>query len=195
MKNLIILTFLMSALSVFSQEWKLAKDKNGVKVLTRLREGSKLKEFKASIDMNASVEKISAEIKNVNNHTVWLKDIIKSELGETFENGYYSFYELNLPWPATNRDMYIKTSESKTINGVELQIVSASDKKEEDKGVIRMKQVGGKWSISKNDDGTTHVFYTFFADPSGSLPTWAINMFIVDGPYESLLNLKELMEK
>ena len=56
---------------------------------------------------------------------------------------------------------------------------------------IRLKTAKGSWEITPLKDNKTQIKYQVMADPEGSLPPMIINMFIVDGPYTTLQNLKE----
>jgi len=195
MKNTFLSLFLLLSISLIGQDWKLSKDKNGIKVYTRIKAGSKLKEFKAETNIKGPVESLVKELGNVDNHKNWMKDVdLSNKLKETTD-GFISFYKLNMPWPTTDRDMVLRVKEVVLPNGAGLDISSATAEKSEEEGTIRISEIGGKWRFIDDGNGGSNITYAFFADPAGSLPTWAINMFIVDGPYESLLNLRELLEQ
>ena len=53
---------------------------NEISVFTRTPEGTKIKEFKAICTIDASASKILSEIKDVENHQNWIKDIINPKL-------------------------------------------------------------------------------------------------------------------
>ena len=41
----------------------------------------------------------------------------------------------------------------------------------------------------------TQIDYLFFTDEGKGYPNWLVHMFIVDGPFEMVSNLKELVNK
>jgi hypothetical protein len=55
---------------------------------------------------------------------------------------------------------------------------------------VRIDNASGFWLLCENN-GKTTVTYQFFTDPKANFPDWVINLFIVDGPYKTLLNLKK----
>ena len=59
---------------------------------------------------------------------------------------------------------------------------------------IRMTQVEGEWIITSVNDSTCNVQHRFLADPAGSLPGWVVNLFAVDGPFQSMKNLREFVK-
>lgn len=196
----IILLFALSLLSLvsFSQkdEWSLAKDKNGIKVYTKSAEEAKIKEFKAIATINASALAIEKELKNVEKHDQWIKDVLNPQiLKKVNENEYYSYYELKIPFPFDNRDMILHVT-CKTENEViNISQKTASTYISKKSGIVRMPISEGNWKLTPQGKGATVVHYQFLADPGGSIPSWITNMFIVDGPYSTLLNLKAILEK
>ena len=57
-----------------------------------------------------------------------------------------------------------------------------------------MMLVQGKWEVETVDDKNVLVSYQFLADPEGSLPSWIINMFLVDDPFKTMQNLREYVK-
>ena len=62
------------------------------------------------------------------------------------------------------------------------------------KGYERLRIGNGKWQLKEKND-KVYVIYEFSGDPGIPAPAWLINMFIVDGPHQSFINLRELAEK
>jgi hypothetical protein len=192
--------FLLASNSLFSQSdgWKLAKEKDGVKVYTRVAENSKLKEFKTVADVNAAPEDLVQVLLNADEYPSWMANIKKSELVEQpTEDVFFAYSELSVPWPFDNRDNVIKstiTSDTKT-GSYRVDMTMVPDYLPEKKGVVRIVEGGGYWAFTPNGDGTTNVYHEFFADPAGRVPAWLVNMFIVDGPYKTIMELREMVEE
>ena len=53
----------------------------------------------------------------------------------------------------------------------------------------------GKWVFTPLENGKTQVYHQFGGDPGGSIPAWIVNMFLVDGPYKTMLGLQETIAK
>ena len=179
-------------------DWKLAKNKNNVKVYTREKEGSDFKEFKAITTVTATMSQVQAVLNDVESYTEWIADMKSSVALKTISpNERIDRYELDLPWPFEDRDMimhYKLTQDTKNKSTV-IILKGKADYIPHKKGFIRMKSAKGFWKITPKSSTETIVKYQFVADPSGSLPAWVVNMFIVDGPYKTLTALKEKVKE
>jgi hypothetical protein len=57
-----------------------------------------------------------------------------------------------------------------------------------------MEKANGSWEFVKLSNGEIKVTYQFLADPGFNAPNWIIYLFIVDGPFKTLTNLKKSFE-
>lgn len=176
----------------FSQEngWLLEKESAGIAVYTREVETTKVREFRATGTINSPAHEVVKILKDVPNYPRWIEDVHSSRILANSKNKLSFYYELHLPWPITNRDiamnMLITTDSSNTIL---LELTSNNNIMEEASGFIRMTDVYGYWKVSPLNELNCKVTYQFLADPGGNLPSWVINLFIVDGPFKTLQNL------
>jgi hypothetical protein len=53
----------------------------------------------------------------------------------------------------------------------------------------------GSWEFIPLGNGTTKVYHNFGGDPGGKIPAWIVNMFLVDGPYKTMIGLRKLVEE
>jgi hypothetical protein len=65
-------------------------------------------------------------------------------------------------------------------------------KKEE---FVRIPRSEGFWIFEDQGNGTIKVVQQSVADLGGSVPDWAVNSSIVEGPYDVLLALKNVLEQ
>ena len=177
-------------------EWKLEKDKNGIKIYTRHVEGYVIKEFKAIAIVEADIEVVLAEVLDADHLEEWMSNIATARNIEIKKNGdYIMYYQLALPWPMQDRDAI---SENRIIRGADSTIVITTmrpDYLPEDPDLIRMRSATGGWVLKPIAKNRCQVIYQFVANPSTKVPGWIANMFIVDSPYETIKNLKERLEK
>lgn len=189
----LLLRFIYLPFSSFSQEddWQLKKDSDGIRVYTRSVENSNIKEFKAATNITSSAETVFNIILEIENYPKWIENV---EFGEKLyqrENEIGMYYQMGLPWPIQNRDITLISKFRKLPDGsFHFKLNNGGDLKEEDANFIRINEINGQWLIEPIDDTNCTVIYQFLADPEGSLPAWAINLFIVDSPYATLQNLE-----
>lgn len=194
---LLNITLLLLTLNTPS-EWKLEKDKDGIQVYTRVKEGYKLKEFKAITTLDVNINSAVALVRDQEVVHEWYNHVKSGEsVEELDERRSIVYLHLDFPFPATDRDLiakfdYSQDPETKVVNSV---VVGVPDYLPEQDGLIRMKELAGSWKFIPLGQDRVQVEYQFYADPGGNLPVWAINMFIVDDPYKSLKRMQNYVKK
>jgi hypothetical protein len=76
MKNILFILLSLFSLSISfataEEPWKLEKDKDGIKVWNRRTPNSSLKEYKASIVLTITPEKLISFLKNIAQYEKWM---------------------------------------------------------------------------------------------------------------------------
>ena len=190
-----LLIFMLSCYNAFSQEnWKLKKEKNGIKVYSRSSRDSKFNEIKAEFNIKTSMSKFFSVISDVDQYPLWVystKSAVMVKRLNAEEVIYYS--EFNAPWPVSNRDFYSKLKISvDTINRtIAISSNSVPDFRPGKKGIVRIPYSASEWTVKAIDNSTLNVIYKVNIDPGGKLPAWLVNLFATSGPIESFTKLKE----
>lgn len=176
-------------------QWKLSKDQDGIKVYTRKVKGYKLKEFKAITTVNASPETLLAVIREVDKYPEWISHIEDAYAVEKVSNDeVYVYTETKLPWPFSNRDIVTHSKLYWEGDTAFVKMTGVSDFIPKNKGVVRIPFSYGTWTYKPIRDGLTEILYQFQGDPGGNIPGWLANMFIIDGPFKTIVRLKEVSE-
>ncbi len=187
---------LITVTSVIAQdnEWPLKKNKDGIEVFTRVDEESGLIEFKSTITLATNLETLINVFNDVEGYTKWMADTkVSTVLEKNNSNESYIYFEVQVPWPLENRDMPLYQKIEKTPNGMYIYLTGVEDYIPHKKGITRIENAVGYWKFTQLPDNKINVMYGFLADPGLNIPNWIINLFIVDGPYKTLLNLKEIV--
>lgn len=191
------LVLLVSAVGIAQEEWKLAKEKNGITVYTKISEGSNLKAYKAITTLTGvKLSDVAAVIMDSENSERWVADIKHATVVKNIaEHHRLTYYLSELPWPFSNRDMVLEgiMSQNQETKEVMFALKSMHDEAKENDDVVRMKVAEGFWKLSVLKNGDIYVEHEFLADPAGNIPTWLINLFFVDGPITTLTNLKNYL--
>lgn len=205
MQRIIKLVLILNMLvcNVFSQPtentgWVLERNENGIKIFTRFREGSEIKEFKAITTVDIDINKINELVDNIDTYTQWMANTKENyTLKRIDKNTRYDYFVAELPWPMRNRDNILLVT--KTRNPQNGQIImtlkGVPDYKPGKPGLVRMPYADGQWQFTPVGRERVEVIYKFMGDPGGSMPAWAINLFLVEGPYQTLSRLKEFALK
>jgi uncharacterized membrane protein len=192
------LTLIMMVLpfTVLSQDdWDLARNKNDIKIYTRSIENSKLKHHKGVAIIDAPFEQVYQAMINVEEATDWVYNCLESRILQKHNDSvlvYYSTYKA--PWPTKNRDLVTKLTyyiEDKTGNGV-LIYETAEGYIDLDNKFVRITEYYDITTIVPIGDNQVKIIMEGYTDPGGNIPSWIVNMFIADGPYESMIGLKKI---
>jgi hypothetical protein len=179
-------------------DWKLSTEKEGIKVYTSQVPNSKVKAIKVDAGFNATASQFVALIMDVNSAPEWVYHVKSSAvLKQVSASELYYYTEVNLPWPATNRDFVVHLTVSQnpdtkvvTIDGPAVQGLVP-----EKKGIIRVNDSRGKWTITPIGIDQIKVEYSIHVDPAGSLPSWLVNMFATEGPVKIFEGIKVELQK
>lgn len=179
-----------------SAHWKLAKEQNGIKIFTRKVEDYKLKQFKAVTTLEANPKQLVNVIIGVDRYTEWMSNLERSYMVNIVnENEFYIYAESDVPWPFSNRDIVTKSTIRWDGNIAYLDMTAVSDHVPKNKGIVRMPRSDGQWEFKPVKDDLSEITYTYLGDSGGSIPAWIANMFLVDGPYKTLVGLKAYLKE
>jgi hypothetical protein len=196
---LILVVYIITPLNAHSQSnWKLTKDKDGIKVFQKEVRGSVYKTIKVECTLTGNFDKMMAVINNVGLQNQWVYNNKKSILLKRVspvEMYYYS--ETTLPWPVSNRDAIIhlimyRDSLDRFLN---ITVTGIPDYIPAKEGLVRVPKSNISWHVTVPETNKLFIVYTFDADPGGSIPAWLVNSFADKGPYESFKKFGELLKK
>jgi hypothetical protein len=189
---------LMLSSSIAAQSWDFIKEKDGIKIYTRMETGKLLKSYKGITDINVPSEKIFALMEDINNTDWWDRKLtqIKVLLYEKDKRAqYYMIYEL--PWPVTDRDLCVDvTITIDSVTGIrKINAVALNGVIPERKDMVRIKDYLQTWTIIPDGKELTHIVLDGFVDPAGTIPNWISNMLIIESPIKAITGLREAVGK
>lgn len=204
MKNICIrlaglVLFSISASAAIGQyNWKLSKDKDGIKVYQSEVTHSKYKNIKVECTLEGTYDKLMAILNDVTNQKNWVyNNISASILQRISASEFYYYSETHLPWPMTNRDaiIHLRMNKDSLNRFLKILAVSVPGYTPEKSGIVRVPRSDISWYVTMPSAKTISIVYIFDAEPGGSLPAWVVNMFTDKGPYESFKKLSELLKR
>jgi hypothetical protein len=192
-----VLAALVSILctSVSADEWKLAKDEDGVKVYTRSVEGSKYKAYRGVITIKATPERIEQLQEDTTNSCKWLYRCQQLKVLKYQGQDSWTYMRIEMPWPVAARDvvLHIKTEQAGT-GGFIRYLKGEPTYTPPADGYVRVSSFEGKWQVLPKAAGTVEVTYEAQSEPGGSIPSWLANSFVVDAPFNTLQGLRKAAE-
>ena len=174
-------------------KWKLRKDKNGIKVYTRTLSDSGIVECKVETTAKTEMDKLIRLINDVENYPAWMSNCESASIFKKINDSLRIDYQKTaVPWPMKDRDIVL---EFRTVSSndayYEAKINAITELIPEKENTVRITEAKGSWVFNKIDKNTIEITYQYYGDPGRNVPSWIIKMFIVSGPYETLLNLKK----
>lgn len=178
-------------------DWKLKKDKNGIKVYSRKTKNFKFDQLKVECEFEGRLSQLAAILFDVDNQYKWVYKTAKSQLLKQVTAADVFYYsEIECPWPFENRDMISRmtVTQNKANKVMTLVAKSVDDYLPAKKNLVRLKYSNAVWTVTPLNNSHFKIDYTIQIDPGDGAPAWLLNMFASDGPYESFCNLKEKLK-
>jgi hypothetical protein len=194
---ILIVIILSSFFALAQEEWKLAKDKNDIKIYTKPTEDSKFKSYKGEAIVKVNIEELYNKLLDVDNASDWIYECTESyQVTRISDSNLIYYAAMKTPWPFSNRDMVteIQAYTVQTENKVVIEYFPVEDVVEAKEKIVRIVDHHEKTTLYPLEENVTRITMEGYVDPGGNLPAWLVNMFIADGPYESILTLKSLLE-
>ena len=179
-------------------DWKLSKEKDGIKVFQSETKNSNYKCIKVECILEGNYDKLIAVLNNVSHHKDWVyNNKTSSIIKQLSPYEFYYYTEAHLPWPMSNRDAVVHLTMYRDSLNRFLKITSLGVPNyiPEKSGKVRVPKSNVNWYVTMPTAKTISIVYTFEAEPGGSVPAWLANAFADKGPYESFKKLSEILKQ
>jgi len=184
MKSLLV-TIVVAAttLPIFATEtandWKLAKQANGVSIYTRAHPGSKLKEFKAIGELDASTHTVHKVIDDVEAYPKFMPYTAEARVIERNHDSILTYQRISpkivgdrdytirihkRSWPAETGVAYLSEWKQANLHGPPQK-----------PGVFRVNLVDGSWLLEPVGANKTRATYSVFTDSGTGVPAFLVN--------------------
>ena len=179
-----------------AEEWKVAKNEDGIKVSLSEVPGSQYKAYQGVTTIKAPMAKVLGLQEDAVAACAWIHECKLQKLLKHEGDQSWTYTQFNTPWPVTPRDSVLLVTTVKGGDGsLTRSLKGVPTYVPEEKGFVRVAQVEGFWKMVPKGDNLTEVTYQVHTEPGGSVPSWLANKFVVDAPFNTLKALKERAEK
>lgn len=177
--------------------WKLAVDKDGIKVYTRPAPGCPLDEFMATTEIDASVAVIENILRDVDAQPAWMADCLYSAVLKEFDLNHMVCYNvLNLPWPLSDRDLLIDTFIVKAADGKKFSFEMSAFQDDiipVDRRYVRVRDFRARCIVEEVRPGTCAVVYINRVNPMAPVPYAIANSIARNNPFNTLKGMKKIV--
>ena len=162
-----------------NNEWKLVRQTNGVAIQTRPHPGSKLKEFKAVGEIDASTRIVHDVIDDVEAYTSFMPYTVEARVIERKDKSIVAYQRLS-PKIVADRDYTLEIEKKSWLTEHGLAFLSrwkqANEQGPAEKpGVFRVKLCDGSWLLEPTETNKTLATYSVFTDSGITLPAFLTN--------------------
>lgn len=194
---ILILPLILGTFISYGQgAWEKEYDQDKLVIYTRAANDIKFREFKAEIVFDGKLEACIAAFVDYKGHKDFMYSIANCELVDRANSQeYYLYYVIDFPWPYTDRDMITKVKFTKQSNTLVTMRLDSYPNKKPLTDLVRMEVTEGEWRFEQINATQLKITYTNKSDPAGNVPAWMANMFLVNGPKDTLLGLKDRTPK
>jgi len=183
------------ATSAHAEDWKVAKNEDGIKVSLSEVAGSDYKAYQGVTLMKTTMAKLRALQEDVPGACAWIHECKMQKLLKHEGDQSWTYTQFNTPWPVTPRDSVMHVTTTQGADGsLTRKLESVPTYMPEEKGFVRVAKVEGFWKFVPKGD-QIEVIYQVHTEPGGSVPSMVANKFVVDAPFNTLKALKERAEK
>lgn len=191
---LLCAVFLIPLHSYSQNSWEIDKNKEGIKVYTRIEDHSEFKSFKAVMMVAASTDELLKILKNADGFTSWYGFTKTSKLLKQERGVQYNYVETIFPWPYSNRDMVYRMSIDTSIpRAIKITLKGIPDYIQDKKGIVRMEKAEG-YILLKPMEDKTEVIYVFHSEPGDNVPSWLANNSMAELPFKTLSGLRKILK-
>ena len=196
-----IIFIILCSISVNSQaenSWQLEKDEEQIKVFVANKAGSALKSFRGTMTIPARISSLVAVIEEVQTLPRWLHNCISArQLKQISQNESYNYIVTDMPWPVADRDTIVhsRLTQNKSSKEVLIKLSASQKHMPPQQGLVRIKNMTGKWQLSPVENNSVRVVYEMSVDPGGKIPKWIVNAMVVDIPFYTLQKLRAVVKE
>ena len=152
-----------------AEDWKVAKDEDGIKVSLSEVPGSQYKAYQGVTLINAPVAKISALQEDVAGACAWIHECKTQKLLKHEGDKSWTYTQFNTPWPVTPRDSVLLVTSNTAPDGTLTRTLEGQPTYlPEEKGFVRVAQVKGFWKLVPKGANQTEVTYQVHTEPGGT---------------------------
>jgi hypothetical protein len=195
----LLFTFLIvsSGFAQKADDWKLARNQEGVKIYLRSVKGLGTKEVLGLTQVSATLGALVSMVKDPENHHIWIyanKEARFLKIISDFEWIYYNISEA--PWPVRNRDLitHAKLEQYPDSYAVRIDSEGWPDYIPAQKNLVRIAKLKSLWVFTPKSNGIIDIRFELSIDLGGDIPAWLVNFAISKGPFNTLLNMAEVVK-
>jgi hypothetical protein len=194
--------FSMSTMIVEAQvpeesRWKPVSKEDGIEVFTKVGKNSDLKEIRFTCTVKANLEQVVKLLSDVPLYTEWVYKCVRSIRLNTLRPNETNYYiVLNFPFPLQDRDLAVQSNHwFDSLGAYHAYSVAKDDFLYKNDEYVHISEFRSTWDIIPKPNGEVFIDYKGLSNPGGNLPIWLVNLAITKGPFETMKQFIDLVDR
>ena len=175
--------------------WEEKRNRSGIAIYTSEVEGSPYRAVRGAMFVKGSIHSLVALIEDYEVCPEWAALCKEARVVERVSpTETYAYFYNDVPFPVSDRDAYTHIRWTLDESGRVTMTSIAQEGGVPESKAVRLKDAITQWHFSDQGDGTVLVENFAHIDPNGPTPAWITNMLLIDSPYESMRDMRKLIE-
>jgi hypothetical protein len=196
MRFIILLATSLLPVFLAAQDCVLKKDKDGIKVYTCKSDTSRFRSLQAEFVIeNTSIEELKTFVFTVSRYIQWQYNTTEAVMLKKINNQEMIYRTIiDAPWPLDSRELIVQFSTVvHDVDHASFYIKTIPHELPVSDDLVRVPFSQARWDIVRSNN-SLYVTYSMNIDPGGYVPPFLVNIAMAEGPYQSFINLKKLIE-
>ncbi|ABB23824.1 START domain-containing protein [Pelodictyon luteolum] len=155
--------------------------------------------FVGVAELDASRDAVLALLYDIESATEWVWKTSEMRLLQELsgDDGRVVYQVVSAPWPVTDREIISRSEGFMDPETGEafISIEGLPDFLPPDSRYVRVPSLTGAWNITPLALDRCRVVFRLHIEPGGEIPSWLANIAVIDTPYHTLCNLKEMVKR
>lgn len=155
--------------------------------------------FVGVAELDASRDAVLALLYDIESATDWVWKTAEMRLLQelTEGDGRVVYQRVSAPWPVTDREIISRSRGFMDPETGEafISIEGLPDFLPRDSRYVRVPVLAGAWNITPLAQDRCRVVFRLHVEPGGEIPSWLANIAVIDTPYHTLCNMKEMVKR
>ena len=194
----LVFTFLIvsSGFAQTTDDWKLARNQEGVKIYLRSVKGLGTKEVLGFTQVHATLGALVSMVKDPENHHSWIYANKEAKFLKIISEIDWIYYNISeAPWPVRDRDLitHSKLEQDTDSYAVRIDSEGLPEYIPANKKLVRIARLKSTWVFTPKINGIIDIRFELSIDLGGDIPAWLVNFAIDKGPFNTLLNMAKVV--
>ncbi len=113
------------------------------------------------------------------------------------DEGRIVYQLVSAPWPVSDREIITRSQGymDPETSEVFIKLECVADYLPKNDKYVRVPELQGGWNIIPLSENQCRVVFRLHIEPGGEIPSWLANIAVIDTPYHTMVNLREMVKK